>query len=65
MKYNIIFWLGVAVFVLENTYFGWNVTAQSGWERVWDAVTTFLLFIGAVGGVAYQAGLDAAKKSVD
>ncbi|NTW30642.1 MAG: hypothetical protein HGA33_05155 [Candidatus Moranbacteria bacterium] len=47
-EYKIMFWLGVLIFVLSNTYFGWNTTAQSGAERVCDFIWQGLTFLGVV-----------------
>jgi hypothetical protein len=44
--YRLTFLTGVIVFVIQNIYFGWNETAQSGMERVLDAVSWGLMVYG-------------------
>jgi len=45
-KYEkIMFIIGVLVFFLSNTYFGWNKTAQSNAERLFDVIWFCLVFI--------------------
>ena len=41
--------IGVIVFILSNTYFGWNKTAQSGSERVCDWIWQTFTTIGLIG----------------
>ena len=38
---------GLLVFLLSNTYFGWNKEAQSGAEKVCDFIWSTSLFGGA------------------
>ena len=47
-EYAAIFWIGVLVFILSNTYFGWNTHAQSGAERVCDLIWQALGFVGGI-----------------
>jgi hypothetical protein len=54
-KYDTIFWIGVILYLLENTYFGWHATAQSGAERVCDFITTGFLLYGLIGSIAKRA----------
>ncbi len=44
-----VFW-GVTVFIISNTYFGWNKEAQSGAERICDFVWQVLIFGVCFGG---------------
>lgn len=53
--YNILFFLGFVLWILENTYFGWNATAQSGAERLVDMVCSVLLYVGVTGSIAVSA----------
>lgn len=50
--YNCIFWAGLAIWILENVYFGWNATAQSGLERLTDFVSNVAMYVGVVGSIA-------------
>jgi len=61
--YNLVLWAGVVLWLLETAYFGWNMTAQSGAERVLDIIVTAMIFYGAVGGVAYRAAMHALAQS--
>lgn len=51
-EYTAIFWFGILVFIFSNTYFGWNKTAQSGWESVWDLIWITLVMIGGISMIA-------------
>lgn len=48
-EYLILFVSGILVFVLSNIYFGWNETAQSGAERVFDFIWHVLVVLGGFG----------------
>ena len=50
-KYVIIAIAGLMLWLLENSYFGWNVTAQSGAEKFFDAVSFILIFWGVIGDI--------------
>lgn len=38
--------VGVVVWFVETWYFGWNLTAQSRAEVVWDYIVAALMLIG-------------------
>jgi hypothetical protein len=46
--YRITFLAGVLVYLVQNIYFGWNDTAQSGAERVLDTVSWGLIVYGGL-----------------
>lgn len=48
-RYEIFFWAGFILWILETAFFGWNANAQSGAERVLDIVSIGLMLIGTVG----------------
>lgn len=48
-EYTVIFWIGVAIFIISNQYFGWNKTAQSGAERVCDLIWQLFVILGWFG----------------
>lgn len=52
IEYAIGFWLGVALFLLSNAYFGWNTTAQSGAERVCDFIWVSLVLTCGIQQIA-------------
>jgi len=53
--YAILFWSGVLLWVLENDYFGWNLVAQSGAERLCDTISGALMIVGLIGSIATKA----------
>lgn len=48
-KYLYSFLFGSLIFILSNQYFGWNRTAQSGAEKVWDFIWQVLVLYGGFG----------------
>jgi len=48
-EYTVMFWIGVAIFIISNQYFGWNRIAQSGAERVCDLIWQFFVILGGFG----------------
>lgn len=48
-EYMVILLIGFTVHILSNAYFGWNETAQSGAERVWDYIWMGLVSFGGFG----------------
>lgn len=54
-KYTKLLWGGLTFWMLETAYFGWNMTAQSGAERVLDIVTGAMIFSGCIGLIAIDA----------
>ena len=50
--YRLILSLGLILWILETAYFGWNMTAQSGAERVFDIITSIAVLVGGVGSLA-------------
>lgn len=53
--YKLAFGIGAVIFLVSNVYFGWNTTAQSGAERVFDLLAGGFLYYGFIGMVAHQA----------
>jgi len=47
--YRTLLFFGMAVFLLSNVYFGWNKTAQSNAEKLFDFIWQVSLFIGSFG----------------
>lgn len=48
-RYLYSFLFGILIFILSNQYFGWNRTAQSGAEKVWDFIWQALVLYGGFG----------------
>ena len=57
-KYNKYFYAGFALWLLETAYFGFNATAQSGAERVFDMVSAAFMAFGMIGSIAQGAAKD-------
>ena len=55
MKSEKILYLGVAFWILETAYFGWNQTAQSAAERVSDLIAGALMGYGMIATIAEGA----------
>lgn len=49
---------GALLFFLSNTYYGWNETAQSGGERVWDIIWNSLIIFGFFGVIARSVAVE-------
>jgi len=56
--YNMVMWLGFLLWIMETMYFGWNMTPQSGAERVADFIVAMMMFCGFVGSIALKAVTD-------
>ena len=53
--YNFLFWIGIVLWILENTYFGWHATSQSGAESVCDLIVSVLMMLGVIGSISIGA----------
>lgn len=63
-EYTLMLWIGIIVFIVSNQYFGWNKTAQSGAERVWDLIWQILVIFGGF-GVAVRSLIEEAFKDTN
>ena len=54
-KYTKLLWFGLTLWFLETAYFGWNMNAQSGTERVLDIISGAMIISGAIGLIAIDA----------
>lgn len=57
-EYDIMFYTGLLVFFLSNVYFGWNETAKSGAERVFDVIWVSLMIIGGFSMMARSIAVE-------
>lgn len=48
LRYDILFALGLIVYVLENIYFGYNLSAVSNKEKFWDSVYTIVMIFAFI-----------------
>lgn len=49
--YNIAVTIGfslIVLFVITNTYFGWNETAESEAERIWDNILKIMWYVSLI-----------------
>ena len=53
--YGKVLLAGFFFWVMENVYFGWNATAQSGAERLADVISLGLVWYGLIGSIALNA----------
>ncbi len=60
-KHAILIGLGLAIWLIETAFFGWNWTAHSSAERFWDTVSGVLLFWGIVGDILSGLNITFAK----
>lgn len=49
--YGLLALAGITLWVIENIYFGWNKTPQSGLEGFCDLLAAILMFWGVVGDI--------------
>lgn len=57
-KYDWLFFAGMAFWLAETWFFGWNDTAQSAAESVCDFIALVAMTIGFVGSVAVTVALE-------
>lgn len=50
-KYLIITIIGIALWLIETAYFGWNSKAQSTPEKMFDAIGWLLIIWGFIGDI--------------
>ncbi len=54
-KYDYIFLGGLALWLIETMAFGWNLTAHSVPERIFDNISGALMLYGFVAGITTAA----------
>jgi hypothetical protein len=57
-KYDIFFLCGIAVWLLETWYFGWNESAVTVPEKMFDTLSLILIAYGTIGGIGSSIKTD-------
>lgn len=52
--YKLLAFAGFVLWISETAYFGWNMTAQSGMEKMLDQVALIMMGYGISGDIAKQ-----------
>ncbi len=54
-RFDISFWLGLVIWLVETACFGWNVHAQSSLETFFDTLSGGLILYGVAGNIVISA----------
>ena len=57
-KYDYALWAGLALWLAETAYFGWNMQAGSVQEEVLNTISLILMVYGVVGSWIKSIGVD-------
>lgn len=62
-RYDLFFIGGVIFWIMQNIYFGWNATPQSGAERICDFISSISIAYGLLFGIAQDVSIAVLKRS--